>query len=89
LSSAKLKKGIESAQTKLETAKQTFETTKQNWEKENAGIVSWTLKVRILAILIALFLIIDAFLIPKMYKKCKEKEALEALEKKRPKSIIM
>jgi TRAP-type mannitol/chloroaromatic compound transport system permease small subunit len=81
----KVKKGIESAQTKLETAKQTFETTKQNWEKENAGIVSWTLKVRILAILIALFLIIDAFLIPKMFKKCEEKEAQEALDAKEAK----
>jgi TRAP-type mannitol/chloroaromatic compound transport system permease small subunit len=78
----KIKKGDESAPAKLETANQTFEIARQHWEKENAGIASWTLKVRILALLIALFLIIDAFLIPGMFKRCEEKEAKEALEAK-------
>ncbi|MBU1697329.1 MAG: TRAP transporter small permease subunit [Proteobacteria bacterium] len=74
-----IKKGDESAKAKMETVKQNFETARQNWEKENKGIGDWTLKVRILALLIALFLIIDFFLIPKMFKKCEEKNAQEAL----------
>ena len=75
----KIKKGDESAKAKLETAKQTFETATQNWEKENKSIADWTLKVRILALLIALFLVIDFFLIPRLFKKCEEKLAIEAL----------
>ncbi len=78
----KIKKGDDSAQAKLGPAKQAFETARQKWEKEKADISGWTLKVRIIALLILLLLIIDAFLIPKLFKRCEEIEAAEALAAK-------
>jgi TRAP-type mannitol/chloroaromatic compound transport system permease small subunit len=70
-----VKKGREGARQKLEKARQALETARQHIEKENAGVANWTLIVRIFAIIIALMLLVDVFLLPKMVNKCAEEEA--------------
>ncbi|KKL77798.1 hypothetical protein LCGC14_2031290 [marine sediment metagenome] len=73
-----VKKGVEGAQQKLEKARQTLETAAQNVEIEKAGVDNWNLIVRMFAILIALLLLVDAYLLPGLVNKCAEKEACEA-----------
>jgi TRAP-type mannitol/chloroaromatic compound transport system permease small subunit len=73
-----VKKGVEGAQQKLETARQALEPAKQNIEKEQGGVHRWNWIVRTFAILIALLLLVDAFLLPKLVDTCAEQEASAA-----------
>jgi len=73
-----VKKGAEDARQKLEEAEQSMETTKQGLVKEEAGYSKWNWIIRVFAIVIALFLLIDAFLLPKLVRERSELEAKEA-----------
>ncbi|MCP4398462.1 MAG: TRAP transporter small permease subunit [bacterium] len=71
-------KGSEGARQKLEKAGQALETARQKAEEEKTGVAGWILIVRIFAIVIALLLLVDAFLLPKLVDRCAEKEARES-----------
>ena len=73
-----VKKGAEDARQKLEEAEQSMETAKQVLVKEEAGYSKWNWITRIFGIVIALMLLIDAFLLPGLIRKCAELEAEEA-----------
>ena len=72
-----VKKGAEDARQKLEEAEQSMETAKQVLVKEEAGYSKWNWITRIFGIVIALMLLIDAFLLPGLIRKCAELEAEE------------
>ena len=79
---ADVKKGKAGAQQKVEKAGQLMETANQGLADEKAGHAKWIWITRILAGIIALLLLIDAYLIPGLVKKCAEKEAgLSAAER--------
>ena len=71
------KAGKADARQKVEAAGQTLETAKQALVEENAGFSTWNWVTRILAMVIALMLIGDAFLLPKMVRQCAASEARE------------
>ena len=72
------KKGTEGAKQKLEKAGQSLETAKQVLVEERAGHSKWNLITGGLAAVIALMLLIDAFLLPRLLRRCAELEAEEA-----------
>ena len=74
-------------QTKLDKTKQTLESAKQNLTREEAGYSKWTWITRIIAIVIGILLLIDAYLIPGLVDKCAEMEARE--DKKAKERISM
>ena len=67
-------KGREGAQQKMEKAKQAMATAQQNLAEEEANHAKWFRFTSIAAIVIAVFLLIDAFLLPGMLRKCAERE---------------
>jgi hypothetical protein len=71
------KAGKADARQKVEAAEQALETANQALGKENAGFSKWNWITRILAMVIALMLIVDAFLLPKLVRQCAESEARE------------
>jgi TRAP-type mannitol/chloroaromatic compound transport system permease small subunit len=70
--------GAEGAKQKLEKAGQSLETAKQALVEEQAGYSKWNLITGGLGGVIALMLLIDAFLLPKLLRRCVELEAGEA-----------
>jgi len=68
----------QAAQPKLVKARQAMETAKQNLGIKQSGMGKWILIVRMLAIIIALMLVVDAFLLPKMVQRCAEQAACAA-----------
>jgi len=72
------KAGKAGARQKVEAAGPALETAKQAVTKEEAGFSKWNWITRMLAILIALMLIVDAFLLPKLVRQCAASEAREA-----------
>ena len=70
-------KKLEKDQKKREKSKQALETAKQNLEKERAGYSKWQWITRIIAIIIGLLLLIDAYLLPGLVNQCAEQEARE------------
>lgn len=67
-------KGRKNAQQKMEKAKQAMVTAQQNLATKEANHSKWFRFTSIAAIVIAVFLLIDAFLLPGMLKKCAERE---------------
>ena len=73
-----LKKEKAGARQKVEKAAKLMETAKQGQTDADAGLAQWNLITRILAGIIALLLLVDAFLLPGLVTTCAEKEACEA-----------
>ena len=71
------KAGKADARQKVEAAGQALETVKQALVEENAGFSTWNWVTRIVAMVIALMLIVDAFLLPKLVRQCAASEARE------------
>ena len=71
------KAGKADARQKLTETEQALETAKQALVEENAGFSTWNWVTRILAMVIALMLIGDAFLLPKLVRQCAASEARE------------
>ena len=71
------KAGKADARQKVEAAGQALETVKQALVEENAGFSTWNWVTRIVAMVIALMLIVDAFLLPKLVRQCAASEACE------------
>jgi TRAP-type mannitol/chloroaromatic compound transport system permease small subunit len=63
---------------KLVKAQKAMETARQQLAEKKAAANKWILIVRIFAIVIALMLIVDAFLLPKLVNRCAEEEACTA-----------
>jgi TRAP-type mannitol/chloroaromatic compound transport system permease small subunit len=74
---AEVKAGKANARQKAAAAGQTLETAKRALVEENAGFSKWNWITRILAMVIALMLIVDAFLLPKMVRQCAASETRE------------
>jgi len=74
---AEVKAGQADSRQKVEAAGQALATAKQALGKENAGFSTWSWVTHVLAILIALMLIVDAFLLPKLVRQCAASEARE------------
>ena len=68
-------KGRDGAQQKMGKAKQAMATAGQNLADTEARHAKWFRYTSIAAIIIALFLLIDAFLLPGMIRKCAAREA--------------
>ncbi len=68
-------KGRDGAQQKMDKAKQALPIARQNLAEKQATHDNWFLSARIAAIIIGLMLLIDAFLLPGMLKKCAAAEA--------------
>jgi len=68
-------RGRDDAQQKMDKAKVALATAEQNLIKDKASHVKWFRYTSIAAILIGIFLLIDAFLLPGMLKKCAANEA--------------
>ena len=68
-------KGKEGAQQKMDKAKQAMATVQQTLAENKASHAKWFRYTSIAAITIALFLLIDAFLLPGLLKKCAAREA--------------
>ncbi len=71
-------KGRDGAQQKMDKAKQTMATAQQNLEEKQANHTKWFRYTSIAAIVIGVFLLIDAFLLPGMVRKCAAREAPDA-----------
>ena len=71
-------KGRDGAQQKMEKAKQAMATAQQNLADQEANYAKWFRFTSIAAIIIGLFLLVDAFLLPKMLTKCAADEACVA-----------
>ena len=71
-------KGTEGAKQKLEKAGKSLETAKQVMAEERAGLSKWNLITGGLGGLIALMLLIDAFLLPGLVRRCVKLEAGKA-----------
>ncbi len=61
---------------KIAETEQALETARRALVEENAGFSKWSWVTRILAAVIALMLLIDAFLLPKLVRQCAESECL-------------
>lgn len=70
-----LDKGRDGAQQKMDKAKQAMPIARQSLAEEQATRDTWYLSARIAAIIIGVMLLIDAFLLPGMLKKCAAAEA--------------
>jgi len=68
-------KGRDGAQQKMDKAKQVMAAVQQTLAENQASHAKWFRYTSIAAIIIALFLLIDAFLLPGMLKKCAAREA--------------
>jgi TRAP-type mannitol/chloroaromatic compound transport system permease small subunit len=68
-------KGRDGAQLKMDKAKQAMAAVQQTLAENKASHAKWFRYTSIAAIIIALFLLIDAFLLPGMLKKCAAREA--------------
>jgi TRAP-type mannitol/chloroaromatic compound transport system permease small subunit/TM2 domain-containing membrane protein YozV len=68
-------KGRDGAQQKMDKAKQAMAAAQQNLADAEARHAKWVRYTTIAAIIIAVFLLIDAFLLPGMVKKCAAREA--------------
>jgi TRAP-type mannitol/chloroaromatic compound transport system permease small subunit len=68
-------KGREGAQQKMDKAKQAMAAAQQNLAEKKANHAKWFRYTSIAAIIIAVFLLIDAFLLPGMIRKCAAREA--------------
>jgi len=68
-------KGKDGAQQKMDNAKQAMAAVQQTLAENQASHAKWFRYTSIAAIIIALFLLIDAFLLPGMIKKCAAREA--------------
>ena len=71
---AAVKKGRDGAQQKLDKAKQAMTNAQNNLDEQQAVHDKWFRYTSIAAIVIGIFLLIDAFLLPGMVKKCAERE---------------
>jgi len=67
-------KGRDGAQAKMEKAKKAMVTARQNLDEKQAVYDKWFLYTNIAAIVIGIFLLIDAFLLPGLVRKCAERE---------------
>lgn len=67
-------KGRKGAQEKLEKAKQALAPAQQNLDEQQALHDKWYRYTSISAIIIVIFLLIDAFLLPGLVRKCAERE---------------
>ena len=67
-------KGREGAQQKLDKAKKAMATAQQNLDEKQAVHDKWFRYTSIAAIIIVIFLLIDAFLLPGLVRKCAERE---------------
>ncbi len=78
-------KGREGAQQKMDEAKQAIAAAQQHLAEQEANHAKWFRFTSIAAIVIAIFLLIDAFLLPGMLRKCATREAeaaaAEAIDK--------
>jgi TRAP-type mannitol/chloroaromatic compound transport system permease small subunit len=74
---AEVKAGQADSRQKAEAAGQALETAEQALVEENAGFSKWNWITRIIAMVIALMLIVDAFLLPKLVRQCAASEAHE------------
>jgi len=70
-------KGRDGAQKKMDKAKPALATAQQNLEEKQAAKDNWFRYTSIAAIIIGVFLLIDAFLLPGMVKKCAGREAAD------------
>ena len=68
-------KGKDGARQKMDKAKQAMAIAQQNLQESEDHHAKWVRYTSILAIMIAVFLLIDAFLLPGMVKKCAAREA--------------
>ena len=68
-------KGRDGAQQKMDKAKQALPIARQNLAEKLATHDKWYLAARIAAIIIGVMLLIDAFLLPGMLKRCAAAEA--------------
>jgi TRAP-type mannitol/chloroaromatic compound transport system permease small subunit len=68
-------KGRDGAQQKMDKAKVAMATAEQNLAENKATHAKWFRFTSIAAIIIAIFLLVDAFLLPGMLKKCAAQEA--------------
>jgi TRAP-type mannitol/chloroaromatic compound transport system permease small subunit len=68
-------KGRDGAQQKMDKAKQAMAAAQQNLAEKKANHAKWFRFTSIAAITIAVFLLIDAFLLPGMIRKCAAREA--------------
>ncbi len=75
----RVQKKLDREQNKLATSQQKLETAQQNLVKEKANQSKWLMITRIIAGLIALMLLVDAYLLPKLVDTCAEKEAAEGV----------
>jgi len=73
----RVQKKLGQVQAKLETSQKAMETAKQALVKEKAGFTKWNWITRIIAMVIALMLLIDAFFLPKLVRQCVASEARE------------
>ena len=71
-------KGRDGAQQKMDKAKQALASARQNLAEQEANHAKWFRFTSIAAIVIVIFLLIDAFLLPGMIRKCAVREAAEA-----------
>jgi len=67
--------GKEGAQQKMDKARQAIAAAQQNLAEKKANHAKWFRYTSIAAIIIAVFLLIDAFLLPGMIRKCAAREA--------------
>jgi TRAP-type mannitol/chloroaromatic compound transport system permease small subunit len=76
-------KGRDGAQQKMDKARQALATAQQNLDEKQASHTKWFRYTSITAIIICVFLLIDAFLLPGMVRKCaaREKPSEEELAK--------
>ncbi len=74
----RVQKKLEREQEKLATYKPAIEIAKQNFSRETANHAKWLMITRVIAIIIGLMLLVDAYLLPKLVNTCAEKEACEA-----------
>ncbi len=70
--------GIEGAAKKLADAQQALATVKGQMAEAEAGFDFWQTVSGILALMIAVLLVIDAFLLPGLKRRCAEREKKEA-----------
>ena len=68
-------RGKDGAQQKMDKAKQAMAAAQQNLAEKQANHTKWFRYTSIAAIIIAVFLLIDAFLLPGMVRKCAAREA--------------
>ncbi|NNL77040.1 MAG: TM2 domain-containing protein, partial [Desulfobacterales bacterium] len=67
-------KGRDGAQQKMDKAKQAMAIVQKNLDEKEANHAKWFRYTSIAAIVIGVFLLIDAFLIPGMVRKCAARE---------------